>query len=183
MSESNGNIRIVNIEDIQEADAFKATGFAFLKVVRQGATVAVRVEITSVPQDVIDEVNKRAPKPPTRTLMIDPQSDEGRRLNITGAGKQRVMVPDYSDAQYQEKRDAHDQMFRREIVGRGVASNLKLKSGKMAETPQERYQALEERELSGLHFAELAESILKLTNWSEEERGNFTTPSMASKES
>jgi hypothetical protein len=183
MGSENGKLHLVRIEDLQEADAFKASGSAFLKVVKGGKTYAIEVGITSIPQDIIEDFAKRAPKAPKTTLMIDPQSEEGRRLGVTGQGKQRVQVPDYTDARYIEQRDAHDLAYRQAIVGLGVTSTLRLKSGKIAETPQERYQALDENGLSGLHFAELAQSILKLTDWSEEERENFTTLSTASKES
>lgn len=181
MSGSNGKLQLVRIEDLQEDNAFKAHGYAYLKVVKGGQTLAVQIEITSIPQEVIEDFAKRAPKPPARTVLIDPTSEEGRRLGITGQGKQKVTIPDYSDAAYAEKQQEHDRAYRQTIVGLGVTSPLRLKSGKPAETPQEKYQALDENGLSGLHFAELAQSILKLTDWSEEERENFTTLSSASK--
>ena len=65
--------------------------------------------------------------------------------------------------------------FRREVVGRGVAATLKMRDGSLAETPEQRYRALEERGLSGVHFTEIAQQILQLTQWTEEERDRFLT--------
>ena len=69
----------------------------------------------------------------------------------------------------------YDLGFRREVVGRGVAATLKMRDGSLAETPEQRYRALEERGLSGVHFTEIAQQILQLTQWTEEERDRFLT--------
>jgi hypothetical protein len=62
------------------------------------------------------------------------------------------------------------------VVGRGVASQLKLQDGSLASTPEQRYKALEEKGISGIHFAEIAQQILNLTTWTDDERTNFLTP-------
>ena len=178
MSGKTLRFRLLDIEAIEEDDAFAAWGYCVLKVQRGDETLGIRVRIISIPQELIDEMSKKAPRPPAKTVMLDPGSEDARRLGVQT--RQKVIMPDYSDVTYQEAREAHDLAFRREVVGRGVASVLSLRAGGKAETPEDRYRALEERGLSGLHFTELAENILRLTQWTEDERESFLTPSSAS---
>lgn len=165
-------IREVAIEDLEDdAAAFAAWGYVPLKVQRGDEVLAVKVKITSVPQETIDDLRKKAPKPPSKTVMLDPTNPEHAAMGITS--RQKGILPDWNDTEYTQAREEYDLSFRREVVGRGLASSLKLKSGKPAETPEERYRALEERGLSGVHFTEIAQQILQLTQWSEDERTNF----------
>lgn len=164
-------IREVNIEELDDDAAFAAWGYVPLKVQRGDEILAVKVKITSVPQETIDDLRKKAPKPPSKTVMLDPTNPEHAAMGITS--RQKGILPDWNDAEYNQAREQYDLSFRREVVGRGVASNLKMKSGKIADTPEERYRALEERGLSGVHFTEIAQQILQLTQWSEDERTNF----------
>jgi hypothetical protein len=166
-------IREVNIEDLEDDAAFAAWGYVPLKVQRGDEVLAVKVKITSVPQETIDDLRKKAPKPPSKTVMLDPSNPEHSAMGITS--RQKGILPDWNDAEYTQAREEYDLTFRREVVGRGVASNLKLKTGQPALTSEERYRALEERGLSGVHFSEIASQILQLTQWSEDERANFTS--------
>ena len=169
-------IRVVSVEDLNEQDAFAAWGYAHLKVQKGDETLAVQVKIGSVPQDVVDSLRRKAPKPPTKAVMGDPTNADHAAMGVTT--RQKLMLPDFNDDEYRVRQEEFDLNFRREVVGLGVLSKLKLKDGRIAETPEERYQALEDRGISGIHFSEIAQQILALTSWSEEERGNFsTTPS------
>jgi hypothetical protein len=161
------------IEDLQEDDAFSAWGYVTLKVQRGDETLGVKVKITSVPQETIDDLRKKAPRPPSKTVMLDPSNPDHAALGVTT--RQKAILPDFSDEEFNVRREEHDLAFRREVVGRGVAVKLKLKNGSFAETPEERYRALEERGLSGIHFVEMATQILSLTQWTEEERERFLT--------
>ena len=165
--------RAVDIEDLSEADAFAAWGYVTLKVQRGDELLGVRIKITSVPQEMIDTLRKRAPRPPTKTVMGDPNNPDHAALGITT--RRAVQVPDYNDAEYRAQQEDYDLGFRREVVGRGVAATLKMRDGSLAETPEQRYRALEERGLSGVHFTEIAQQILQLTQWTEEERDRFLT--------
>ena len=165
------NYREVDIEAIEEEDAFSAWGYVTLKVQRGTEILGVKVKVESVPQETIDALRKRAPRPPVKTVMLDPSMPEAVALGVTT--RQKAIIPDYSDPAFQEQQEAFDTAFRNEVVGRGVASKLTLKGGGIAQTPEERYRALEERGLSGLHFTELAQKILSLTQWTEDERTNF----------
>lgn len=162
--------REVDIEEVGQ-DAFEAWGYVTLKVQRGEELLGVRVKIVSVPQESIDALRKGAPRPPAKTTMLDPTMPEAQALGVTT--RQKAILPDYSDPEYQKLQEAYDLNFRKEIVGRGVGSNLVLKDGMKAETPEQRYRALEERGLSGIHFTEIAQEILRLTQWTEDERTNF----------
>lgn len=162
--------REVDIEEVGQ-DAFEAWGYVTLKVQRGDELLGVRVKIGSVPQETIDDLRKRAPKPPAKTTMLDPSMPEAAALGVTT--RQKAIIPDFTDPEYLRLQEAFELSFRRELVGRGVASNINLKDGTKAETPEQRYKALEERGLSGVHFTEIAQQILSLTQWSEDERTNF----------
>jgi hypothetical protein len=170
--------REVDIESITENDAFEAWGYVHLKVVRGDEVLGVRVKICSVPQETIDDLRKKAPRPPSVTKMLDPNTPEAQAMGITQ--RQKAILPDYNDPEYVKAQEDFDLMFRREIVGRGVKSNLTMKNGTAAQTPEERYRALEEKGISGIHFGEIAQQIMALTTWTEDERTNFLKPSSAS---
>lgn len=169
------NFKQVDIEELQDDDAFSAWGYVTLKVQRGEQILGVRVKITSVPQEMIDDLRKKAPRPPTKMVMLDPSNPDHAALGATT--RQKAMIPDFNDAEYRLQQEEHDLAFRREVVGRGVASKLRMKDGQDAMSPEQKYRALEERGLSGLHFTEIATQILQLTQWSEEERANFLTRS------
>lgn len=168
-------LKVVDIESVQEDDAFAAWGYVTLKVQRGEETLGIRVRVTSVPQEDIDAMRKASPKPPAKAMMLDPTNPDHQAMGITGT-RQKAILPDYSDPDFLEKKEAYDLSFRNEVVGRGMASKLSLKDGTPAVTPEQRYKALEERGLSGFHFSEIAQRILELTQWTEEERANFTKP-------
>lgn len=168
----------IDIEEVQDTDAFSAWGYVVLKVVRGDEIVGIRVKIGSVPQEDIDVLRKKAPKPPGKTVMLDPTNPDHAALGVTT--RQKGIIPDFNDEKFRIDQEEFDVMFRREVVGKGVRSDLKLKDGRVADTPEERYKALEERGISGIHFSEIAQQILQLTQWSEDERTNFLTTSSAS---
>lgn len=167
------NFKQVDIEELQDDDAFSAWGYVTLKVQRGDDILGIKVKIKSVPQEMVESLRKQAPKPPTRTVMLDPTNPDHAALGITS--RQKAMIPDYNDSEYQAARETHDLMVRRVVVGEGVASKLRMRDGTPAETPEQRFRALEERGLSGVHFTEIASEILSLTQWTEEERANFLT--------
>jgi hypothetical protein len=169
----------VDIEDVG-TDAFEAWGYVTLKVQRGEETLGVKVKIGSVPQESIDALRKTAPRPPSKTVMLDPSNPEHAAIPGVGNTRQKAIIPDYSDPEFQRNQEDFDLTFRREIVGRGVLSNLVLKNGDKAVNPEQRYRALEERGLSGIHFTEIAQQILALTQWTEDERTNFLSRGSAS---
>lgn len=177
--DQSSNYREVNIEDIQDADAFQAWGYVTLKVQRGPEILGVKVRITSVPQEVVDALRKKAPRPPSKTVMLDPSNPEHAALGITT--RQKAIIPDFNDSEYRAAQDAFDESFRKEVVGHGVDVKLTLKTGVTAIEPEQKYKALEERGLSGIHFSEIAQQILALTQWTEDERSNFLNKSSASK--
>lgn len=172
-----GQYRAVDIEDIQEDGAFEAWGYVHLKVVRGDEILGVRVRVNSVPQETIDAIRKKTPRPPSKAEMLDPSNPEHAAMGVTT--RQKGILPNYNDSDYAQAKEAFDVSFRNEVVGRGLASKLLLKSGEAATTPEQKYKALEERGLSGFHFSEIAQRILELTQWTEEERENFTSSNSA----
>ena len=161
----------VLLEDLAADDAFQSWGYARLKVTHGEKLLSVKVRVSSVPQEVIDEMRKKTPKPPAKTATIEPGTDDARRMGITT--RTRAVLPDFTDEKYQNDLEAHNLWFTQQIVGHGLASPITLKDGSPAVTPEQKYRALQDRGLSGSHFAELAQEILRLTDWSESERESF----------
>lgn len=167
--------REVDIESFEsEKDGLLAWGYVTLKVRRDNEILGIRVKIESVPQELIDNLRKKQPRPPSKTVMLDPSMPEAQNLGVTT--RQKATIPDYNDPVYLEQLEEYNLQFRQEIVGRGLKSKLKLNDGVMAESPEQRYRALQERGITGIHFAEIAQEILNLTTWTEEERVNFLKP-------
>lgn len=158
MAEPERTYREVAFEDwIAQGEDFSAHDDCRLKVTRGAEVIAVTLRVTSVPQDIITAWQRRRPRPPVR-----PVTDKATR--------QTSLVPDEQDPKYLEALDAYNLQMTREIVGRGIAQPLTLLDGRAATTPDERFQALEARGLSGQHFVALTQAILGLTEWSEAER-------------
>lgn len=166
--------RTINIEDLEDREAFGAWGYCTLKVQRGEEILGVKLKITSVPQELVDRLRRRQPKPPSKTVMLDPNTPEGQAMGVTT--RQKAIIPDYNDPVYSDQMEEYNINFRREIVGHGVGSQLKKTDGGIAQTPEEKYKVLEEKGISGIHFAEITQQILALTQWTDEERVNFLKP-------
>lgn len=150
----------IDIEAVEAADAFAAYGYARLKVQRGDKVQIIKVKVASLKTDELEALRKSAPKPPSK-MFTDPNS------------KQRVMIPDLTDTKYLTLAEEFNRQFTREVVGRGVTAKLTLTDGSVASTPEQVYQALLDRGLSGSQFAELTQTILNLTQWTDEEREKF----------
>lgn len=140
-----------------DADPLSAYGYCELRVQRGHAVRSVRIKIVSVPQDVLTALRKDTPRPPQRAV-TDPRT------------RQRTYEPDPNDPKYVAEMDEHAMRMAREIIGRGVAEALTNPDGTPATTPDQRFAALESKGLTGPQFTELTTAILRLTDWSEEER-------------
>lgn len=144
-----------------EQDAFRSFGECRLKVTKGDKIVVIKVRVTSVPQEELDKLRQNAPTAPGK-LTIDPTT------------RQKIIAPDLTDPKYQKELDKYNIQFVREVVGRGLDEpSLKLNDGRTPQTPEEWYHALEEKGLATSHFAEIAKTILGLTDWSDEERERF----------
>lgn len=166
--------RPVDLEDIQDnVDAFKAHGDCILKVQQGNEILGIRVKICSVDQEVFKEAIDRAPKPPVTNVTLDPATDLGKQFGVTT--KQRATIYDYTNEDYQKKLTEHNRLYTRKIVGLGIDAEqkLKLKDGSVANTPEDRARALEEKGFGVGHFAEIQQAIQNLTTFSEDERANF----------
>lgn len=156
-----GRYQEIDLGDvIGEADAFAAYGYCYLKVQRGDTVRRVRVRVVSIPQDELDRLRAKAPKPPSKT-QIDPQT------------RQRVLMPDLADPDYVEKSTGYQQRFVREVVGRGIDEKIMFPDGHMAQTPEEKWKALEARGITNTQFLEIGNTILQLTEWTEDERTRF----------
>lgn len=154
-------VETVDIETLgNDPDAFAAHGIARLKVQRGDKLRIVAVRIKSMPQDELDDIRRRAPKPPSK-MFTDPST------------KQKVMIPDLTDAAYLEKAEQYQREFTKQVVGRGVDVKLTLQDGRTATTPEEKFEALQQRGLTGPQFTDLTNAILGLTQFSDEEREKF----------
>ncbi len=163
---------VMDIEEMfQEENPFQAYGYSYLKVTRGDITRAVKIKIQGMPQELADAASKRSPKAPVKIVMLDPDSPEGRELGVRT--RQKAQIPDYTDTEYQQKLEEHNVRFRQEVVGNGVLSVLKKPDGEVAATPEEKYKALERMGLSTLHFNQLAEDILGLTKWTDQEQDQY----------
>jgi hypothetical protein len=166
--------KLVDLEDVQDGlDAFKAWGHCVLKVQQGEQIIGIRVKICSVDQEVFKEAIDKAPKPPIKLVTLDPATDLGKQFGVTT--KQRAEIHDYTNEEYQRKQTEHNRLFTRKIVGLGIHADqkLKLKDGSIAQTPEDRALALEEKGFGVAHFGEIQQAIQNLTTFSEDERANF----------
>ena len=147
----------INLEDLPVGESLGAHGYCHLKVTRGEVVRVIKVKVVSIPQEQLIELRKSTPRPPSKPY-TDPQT------------RQRTFVADPTDEKYIEKLEAYNNWFARELVGRGIEAKLTLANGEVAVTPEQRAKALDERGLTPSHFTDIASAILRLTDWSEEER-------------
>jgi hypothetical protein len=165
--------REIDLDALADSDAFEGWGYVTLKVTKGDEILGVRIRVKSVPQEQIDTIRKQAPRPPVKVVMLDPSNPDHAALGVTA--RQKGQIPDFGDPEYLAQKEAFDLKFRNAVVGLGVAVQLQLKDGTPATTSEDKYRALEERGLSGFHFGEIAQRVLELTQWNEEERERFLT--------
>lgn len=154
-------------------DVFSAWGYAQIKIVRGTVTHVVKVKIQSVPQDVIDEMQRAVPKPPVIDVMLDPTNTDHAAMGVTT--RQKGRLPNLADPDFQKAFKEHQDSVTKRIVGMGVHPDEALKNpdGTPAETPEQRYDALARMKLSMSHFADIATAVMRLTSFSDEERQKF----------
>lgn len=139
----------------QESETpFVATGYSRIKVKREGKTVSVKLKIRSIPHEIMEDLRKATPKPPSKAV---------------GKGREQVIVPDFSDETYQAKAQAHTTLMGQTVLGYGVDEKLML-DGRPAEKPEDKYKALLALGISSQQINEISGDIMKLTEWTEDER-------------
>lgn len=152
--------REVSFQEMVAEGGFTASGFARIKVTKPDGVRIVTVPITSMPEEDLANLRKQAPKPPTKPYK-DPQT---RAVSL---------VQDFSDPTFMEKSDAHGRMIEREVVGRCVLLDVTNRDGSPASTPDQKYEGLLRLGLTQTHLAEVATAILRLTQFTDEEREKF----------
>ena len=178
-------IETLDLEDFVSqhvSDGFESYGYAHLKITKGDHVYAVRVKVGSVPHEEIERLRKGAPRPPSIDRWFDPTQDRDTANALGIQSKQRLRMPDFSNTDYLDALQAFNMRLQGEIVGRGVLSKLVLKDGTVAQTPEQKYQALQEMGLSLTHLAEISTEVLRLTDWSDEERDRFLPGASAPKE-
>ena len=146
---------------------FESKGFSRIKVTREGAGEVLEIPICSTGVwEIMEEMSKKAPKPPFRAEWITADSDLGRQL---GMDRDRpVMVFDTTDSAYLERLTAHHQEVLWRVLLTGMDLPLLDKDGRELAGHEDRRDLLQASGLTEHQAEKIFRDIQRLTKLDEE---------------
>lgn len=171
--QENDKIETIDVTElVEDSDIFESKGFSFLKITQGRKVRKLKIPIkSSGVAELIDEYNEHAPKPPTISKVIYPNTPIAKELGITK--KQHVKTFDLTDSDYVKKKEKHDSDLGIKIVLKGLDLVLKYKSDDVIESEDDKVKVLMKLGMSGSHFSQLVNDITNLTKWQEEQETDF----------
>ena len=121
--------------------------------------------------ELIDDFNRKAPQPPVKKQLIEPDSEVGNQMNLSR--KEWVLMPDFSDKKYIEDKQEHNSNLGIAIVLAGLDFPLLDEDGKELTDSDEKIKMLKAQGLSGTQFTQIVEDITGLTKWQEKSKKDF----------
>ena len=166
-------IKTVKITELKKGESvFKSTGVSKIKVTQNGEVTCLEIPIHSTGiSELIDTFQDRAPRPPTKNVLVKPDDEIGREMKL--AKNQWMKLPDLTDPEYLTAMDEHNSNLGTAIVMRGIAVDIKDDEGNILTNNQEKIKIMKEMGMSGEQFSQIVEDITSLTRWSEEEKEAF----------
>jgi len=163
-------------EIVEGQQIFQSDGYSVVKVTKGGIEKPVRIPIRSSGiSELMDQLQKNAPTPPTRKCLIDPANPDDKQIarDMGIRKKQWVFLLDYADEVYLKERVKYESDIGIKIVLRGINVSLKDKSGNLVENDDKRVEILQSIGLSGEQFTQIVRDIGMLTRWKEAEEDDF----------
>jgi len=166
-------IEKIDITEFVEGDSiFSSNGISKVKVTKNGITKIYNIPIQSTGvSELIDTYREKEPKPPKVQSWVNPESDTGKALGITK--KTATWHFDFTDEKYLKTKEEHDSDLGMAILMRGLAVEIKNKSGTIEPDFKRKIDILKSMGMSGEQFSQIVQDIQNLTRWTEAERENF----------
>jgi hypothetical protein len=150
---------------------FESTGKSRVRVTRDGVPKDLEFVIRSAGiAEMLEQMQKDAPKPPARMQMVRWDSEVGRALNVARGTSKPYYMGDLSDPEYLEKVEAHNRKTMFATINRSLVVDFVDKEGRPVQTTD----ALQTMGLTLGHFQKINLDIERLTQRDEEETEDFS---------
>ena len=166
-------IEKVDVTEFVEGDSiFSSNGISRVKVTKNGIVKILNVPIQSTGvSELIDTFKEKEPKPPKVQSWVNPESDVGKALGISK--KNAVWHFDFTDEKYLKAKEEHDSDLGMAILMKGLAVDIKNKSGVVEIDFKKKIEILKSMGMSGEQFSQIVGDIQSLTKWTQEENESF----------
>ncbi|MDP3768434.1 MAG: hypothetical protein Q8S13_10500, partial [Dehalococcoidia bacterium] len=132
--------------------------------------------------EMLEQMQKDAPKPPGRMQMVRWDSEVGRALNVPRGTSKPYYMGDLLDEEYLAKVEAHNRKTMFATINRALVVNLVDKEGRPVQAtfvdkegrPVQATDALQTMGLTLGHFQAINLAIERLTQREEEDREDFS---------
>ena len=163
----------IRITELTEGSPiFESKGLSKVKVTKAGKIQALVFPICSTGvSELIDTYTSKAPQPPVINQVVSPDSDIGKQLKLSR--KQHIKTLDFSDANYLEVKEKHDQDLGLAIMLQGLDIPIKNKKGDEITDKEQKLAALKGLGMTGDQFMQIVKDIQDLTKWKEEQEDDF----------
>jgi len=175
MQELGGSAGLETIEltELKEGeDTFLSYGYSNVKVTKNGKIVNVKLPIRSSGiTELIEDFKEKEPKPPSKDVLVTPDSDQGKQMKISE--KKWVKMPDLTDPAYVKAYGKYESDLGIAILLKGLAVTLKDKDGNEVTNSDRKIEVLKGMGMSGPQFTQVVQDIRSMTEWNEEELRSF----------
>lgn len=155
--------------------AFESHGYSHVKVTRDGVVDVLEIPIQSTGvAEVMDRLKRDEPIPPAQNVLVMPDSPAGKQLKLSE--RKWVLMPDFTDAGYIEKKRKHDTDMVLEVINQGVNVPFVSEDGKVVEDRDKRIDILRSMGISMPQFTQIANDIQDLTTLTDADRESFFVP-------
>jgi len=159
-------------EFVAGQNVFTSNGVSSVKVTRDGEITCLDIPIQSTGiAELIDTFKEKAPTPPRKQQMVDPDSEVGKGMGLTK--KNGVWMYDLTDPDYIKAKEEHNSNLGIAVLLKGLAVAIKNAEGVLVEDRAEKIKILKSMGMSGDQFQQIINDIQNLTCWSEEEKTHF----------
>lgn len=159
-------------ELVEGANLFDSNGYSMVMITKDGVQEPQELPIRSTGvSEFMNELSEKAPRPPTRRVVIKQNSAQGREL---GLARDRVeQVFDTTDEDYISALDKHNQEFNWRVVIFALnVPSWKMKDGSPAETFEDKKKILKTNNITWDHILKVFKDVKALTAM-EEDREDF----------
>ncbi len=163
------NTPLERLAAIVEGDElFHSRGVSVVKITRDGESRLLELPIRSTGiGELMEELSRRAPRPPVRTDMVRRDSPEGRALRL--ARDSLVRMPDLADEGYVRALAEHEREFVWAVAVQALDIEFKDSSGAPVTDPVRKREILRAGGLTTDHLTGILKDVRELTRLAEEE--------------
>jgi hypothetical protein len=138
---------------------FESSGYSVIRITDDGNKKTLKIPIsTDGVRELMDELSAIAPRAPVVRKMIEKDSDEGKKLEISE--NTMVMVFDLTDEKYVDALDEHTRHFTWKVVAKAIRIG--------PEDLDEKIELLKKKGITKNQVLKIYKDVMNLTNFAED---------------